>query len=77
MKLKEKIYTFIIIILFLTFSYSLCSTHELRHPNSIFNTKRNRFCSTPFSVFCYFTFYFNICIKYLLIILYNTICHQD
>ena len=56
MKFKEKIYTFIFVILVLTFSYSLCSTRELRNPNSIFNTRRNRFCSTPFSVFVILVF---------------------
>ncbi len=45
--LKEKVIYFAIAIFFYTFSYSMCSTHELRHPNSIFNTRRNRFCATP------------------------------
>ena len=50
MKINKKIYNFLIVILMLLVSYSLCSTHELRHPNSIFNTRRNRFCATPFYI---------------------------
>lgn len=50
MKLKEKIYNFIVIIIAISFSYYMCSTHQLKHPNSIFNTRRNRFCATPFWV---------------------------
>ena len=48
MKLKEKIYYLLFIISFFTFSYLMCSTHELRHPNSLFNTRRNKFCATPY-----------------------------
>jgi len=48
MNLKTKIYYIILVIAILTFSYSMCSTHELRNSNSIFNTRRNIFCSTPY-----------------------------
>ena len=48
MKLKEKIFLFILIIGFKTFSYSMCSTHEFKKNNSIFNGRRNRFCATPY-----------------------------
>lgn len=48
MKLKEKMLNLIFVIVALSFSYYMCSTHELRHPGSIFNTRRNRFCAAPF-----------------------------
>lgn len=57
MILKEKIYYSIFVIAILTFSYSICSTHELRHPNSFFNTSRNRFCATPY----WFTILITVC----------------
>lgn len=50
MKINKKFYFFLIVILMILFSYSLCSTHELRNPNSIFNTRRNRFCARPFYI---------------------------
>ena len=56
MKINQKIFFFLICVVYILFSYSLCSTHELRHPNSIFNTKRNRFCATPFYLMLFIMF---------------------
>ena len=60
MKINQKIYFFLICVVYILFSYSLCSTHELRHPNSIFNTKRNRFCATPFYLMLFILFIYFI-----------------
>jgi hypothetical protein len=49
MKLNKKnIYTFAVVLLFLFFSYSICSTHE--RPTSGYVSRRKSFCSTPFYV---------------------------
>ena len=62
MKINKNFYHFLVCIALIMFSYSLCSTHELRHTNSIFNTRRNRFCATPFYIILFviliYFFYF-------------------
>ena len=64
MKLDTKnIYNFVVIILFLFFSYSLCSSHE--YPTSGYISKRKSFCSTPFYIIFiaslfFYIFFFNL-----------------
>jgi hypothetical protein len=53
MKLKEKFKQFIIIIMVLLLSYSLCSTHEL--PSQGYISRRKSFCSMPFYVIVLFS----------------------
>jgi len=46
MKINQKIYEFLLVILLLALSYSLCSTHE--RPVSGYVSRRKSFCSVPF-----------------------------
>ena len=53
MKLNEKYRNFLLCILFLMISYSLCSTHEM--PTSGYVSRRKRFCSMPFYLILFLT----------------------
>ena len=61
MKFKKKIYDFLIVILILFLSYSICSTHE--RPTSGYISRRQSFCSTPF--------YITVLITFILIFIFN------